>query len=362
MTDLPRHDGLADRFRAHARALIDGGRSPLYAALMAAAADDLDAGGVVARLFAGVPVPRGSVPQLRLMAALHELVLSGAAPALARFYPSAGGSRSPQRAWPAARTALREHFQWVRERLPRIVQTNEVGRSCVLYAVLLWLTDRSDRPLRLLEIGASAGLNLRPDRYAYLVGEQTLGDPSSALRFDEPWRPGPDIELQDAQRRLAIVDRAGCDLAPLDPAAPNDRRRLLSYVWPDEPERLDRLAAALTVAALDPLAIATSPASRWLPDQLARRGTGELTVVWHSVVRQYVSDEEWTAVIDALREASDADPERPIVRVAMEPDRDQVRDFAVTLHGDPDGPGQTLARCGDHGPPVIWRSPAPTEA
>lgn len=192
MTDLPRHDGLADRFRAHARALIDGGRSPLYAALMAAAADDLDAGGVVARLFAGVPVPRGSVPQLRLMAALHELVLSGAAPALARFYPSAGGSRSPQRAWPAARTALREHFQWVRERLPRIVQTNEVGRSCVLYAVLLWLTDRSDRPLRLLEIGASAGLNLRPDRYAYLVGEQTLGDPSSALRCASTSRGGPD--------------------------------------------------------------------------------------------------------------------------------------------------------------------------
>lgn len=354
MTDLPRHDGLADRFRAHARALIDGGRSPLYAALMAAAADDLDAGGVVARLFAGVPVPRGSVPQLRLMAALHELVLSGAAPALARFYPSAGGDRPPLRAWPDARAALVGHFDWIRERLPRTVQTNEVGRSTVLYAVLLWLTERCGRPLRLLEIGASAGLNLRADRYAYLVGDETLGDPRSGLSFRQPWQPGPDVDLAAAQRRLRIVHRAGCDLSPLNPCSAEDRRRLLSYIWPDEPERLKRLEAALTIAAQDPIAIASRSAGRWLPDELARRGADELTVVWHSIVRQYVSDDEWAAVIEALREASAADPQRPIARVAMEPRRDHVIDFAVTLHGDPDGPGQTLARCGDHGPPVEW--------
>jgi hypothetical protein len=208
VTKPPAGRTLADRFRAHARALVTGGRSPLYAELMAAAADDLDRGGVVARLFAGLPAPRGSVPQLRLMAALHELVLAGSVPELARFYPSAGGERPPQGAWPWARAALNDHFDWIRERLPRTVQTNEVGRSTVLYGVLLWLADASERRLRLLEIGASAGLNLRADRYAYDVGEAMLGDPSSAVRFQEPWRPGPQIDLAAAQ------DRCGSPIAP----------------------------------------------------------------------------------------------------------------------------------------------------
>jgi hypothetical protein len=351
---------LGDRFRAHARALVDGGRSPLYAELMAAAADDLDRGGVVAQLFAGLPAPRGSVPQLRLMGALHELVLAGSVPELARFYPSAGGESPPRGAWPSAQVALSDHFDWIRERLPRTVQTNEVGRSTVLYSVLLWLADRSERRLRLLEIGASAGLNLRADRYAYHVGEATLGEPGSAVRFENPWRPGPRIDLTAAQARLRITHRAGCDLAPLDPSLAEDRRRLLSYIWPDEPDRRQRLQAALQIAAVDPLPITRGPASEWLPAELAHRRPGELTVVWHSVVRQYVAAEEWAAVIECLRAASAAEPDRPIVRIAMEPRRDHVVNFAVSRHAEPDDPGQILAQCGDHGPPVVWIPPAPT--
>ena len=73
---------LSARFRRHADALVRSERSPLYIRLMRAAADDIDAGGVVARLFAGISTPPGSVPQLRLVGALHYLVLAGRAPAL----------------------------------------------------------------------------------------------------------------------------------------------------------------------------------------------------------------------------------------------------------------------------------------
>ena len=69
---------------------------------MRAAADDIAAGGRVADLFASVPNPSGSLPALRLLAALHHLVLAGRAPELAAFYPSAGGTRAPADAWPAA--------------------------------------------------------------------------------------------------------------------------------------------------------------------------------------------------------------------------------------------------------------------
>jgi hypothetical protein len=68
---------LADRFRRHAEGLVRANRSPLYIRLMGAAAEDIDRGGEVARLFEGIDAPPGAVPQLRLLSALHYLVLSG---------------------------------------------------------------------------------------------------------------------------------------------------------------------------------------------------------------------------------------------------------------------------------------------
>src|ERR1700733_1342978 len=122
-------DGLSRRFRRHAAALVRSGRSPLYVRLMGSAADDIDGGGVVARLFAGIATPPGSVPQLRLVGALHYLVLAGHAPALAAFYPSAGGVRPVEGVWPVAEAVMEEQFDLVRARLHRTVQTNEPGRS-----------------------------------------------------------------------------------------------------------------------------------------------------------------------------------------------------------------------------------------
>jgi hypothetical protein len=101
--DAAARASLADRFRRHADALARGGRSPLCIELMRGAAADLDRGGVVADLFAGIASPPGSVPALRLLAALHRLVLAGSAPRLAAHYPSAGGTRPPAGAWGARR-------------------------------------------------------------------------------------------------------------------------------------------------------------------------------------------------------------------------------------------------------------------
>lgn len=73
-------------------------------------------------------------------------------------------------------------------------------------------------------------------------------------------------------------------------------------------------------------------------------------------MRQYVADDEWTAIEAELRTAA-ADHDRPVVRVGMEPPLGGTLRFLVTLHTGPDDPGRQLARCGDHGPPVSW-SPA----
>lgn len=348
---------LQTRFRRHAGSLVANHRSPLYARLMYGAADDLAAGGVVADLFEGISTPPGAVPQLRLMAAMHQLVLSDGAPDLARFYPSAGGTEPPDDSWAAAENALRANFDWIKG-LGLTVQTNEPGRSAVLFAVLLWLTDRYRLAIRLLELGASAGLNLLADRYCYVAGGEVYGEPTSSLRFEEPWRPPPPIRLRDAAANLRISDRAGCDRSPLDPREAEDRMRLVSYIWPDEPDRIRRIEAAMDIAARAPVPVIRGDASEWLPGALAGRRAGELTVVWHSLVRQYVEPEEWVALQSALREARAAAPELPIVRVGMEPDLDHLAAIELAIDEPGDASPIRLAACGDHGPPVIWERSA----
>jgi hypothetical protein len=344
---------LPARFRRHADMLVRSNRSPLYIRLMRAAADDIERGGPVARLFAGIPAPPGSVPQLRLMGALHYLVLSGQAPGLAAFYPSAGGREPADGVWPAAQATIDEHFDEIRARLHRTVQTNEPGRSAVLFGGLLWLSDRHRRPIRLLEVGASAGLNLLADRYAYLVDGTTLGDPASPLRFTDPWVPPPPIDIEATAAQLRITARAGCDLAPLDPARPEDQITLLSYIWPDELHRIERMRAALAVAAADPVPVTSSSGSEWLPGALAAAKDGELTVVWHSVMRQYVEPAEWEAIERAL------DGRPGVVRLCMEPDFSQRAPMQLTVHDPAHAPARLLAVCDDHGLPIRWETYSP---
>jgi len=352
---------LAERFRRHADALDRGRRSPLYVELMRGAATDLDGGGVVRELFDGIPVPPGSVPTLRLMAALHRLVLVGRAPRLASHYPSAGGTKPPVDAWPSAAATQRERFDEVRERLTLTVQTNEPGRAVVLYCVLLWLSERHRLPVRLLEIGASGGLNLLVDRFAYRVDGVLLGDVASPLVFDEPWEGRPVPDPSAAARSLRISRRAGCDLAPLHLASAEDRLTLRSYLWPDELDRLGRIDAALDVAARYPPRVAACAAERWLPRVLAPPRAGELTVIWQSVVRQYVPADAWAAIEQAIEEAAGAaTPEAPLAWVTMEPDGHPLSRFALRATTWPGGVRSRLADTGDHGPPVRWHRSAPS--
>jgi hypothetical protein len=341
------------RFRRHADMLARSGRSPLYIELMRSAAQDIEHGGAIARLFDGIDAPPGAVPQLRLTAALHYLVLSGQAPELAAYYPSAGGERPPDEVWPAVLDTVAEHFDQVKERLLRTVQTNEPGRSAVLFAGLLWLTERHRRPIRLLEVGASAGLNLLADRYSYRAGGLQLGDPASPLRFVDPWVPLPADDLSGAAAALRIVARAGCDIAPLDPSRPDDQLTLLSYIWPDELHRIERMRAALSVAARDPAPVAAQRGSEWLPGALGAGEAGELTVVWHSVMRQYVEPEEWAAIERAL----DARPD--VVRLSMEPALDRTAQMQLTVHDPAGAPARRLAVCDDHGLPIRWDTYSP---
>ncbi len=337
---------LVERFRAQARQCAEHG-SPLTAALLEGAARDYTQPGPVRDLLAPhAEDPSGSVPSLRLAGALHRLVLERRAPGLALHYPSVGGTAPPEQAWAAAREVVAEQTAELRSGLLRPVQTNEVGRAAVLFGALGDLP----QPLRLLEIGASAGLNLHADRFAYDTGDEVLGDAASPVRLVRPWSGRPRSGTPQ------IVERAGCDRAPLDPSSPADRLTLTSYVWADQVERFERLRAALQVAGAHPVPVETLTASAFLERELAEPRPGVTTVVWHSLVWQYLHVDERAAVDRALTEAGRrATPAAPLARVSLEPDRFvEGHRFLVRRTVWPGGHDTVLGTAKGHGPPVVW--------
>jgi hypothetical protein len=125
--------------------------------------------------------PPGSVLGLRLLGAVHRLVLEGRLPELAREYSRP--DPDPAEVWRLFAEALSEHAGALRPLIERTVQTNEVGRSAALLPGFLRIAQHTGLPLRLLEVGCSAGLNLRWDRYRYEAGDFAWGPCDSPLRL-----------------------------------------------------------------------------------------------------------------------------------------------------------------------------------
>jgi hypothetical protein len=337
---------LADRMRAHAR-----DEQHLYGHLMRAMADDWERGGPVREICAGwEDAPAGSVVQLRLLAGLFRLVLRGEAPELLAYYACLGGTAPPQEAWPEVRRVLAVHVPELREALEVAPQTNEPGRSSALLVGLFASVERSGlSEVRLFEVGASAGLNLLVDQY-WIQGEGwTHGPGDSAVRLYDAVR-GP-VE----PRAVAIVERRGCDLAPIDPRSEEGRLRLRSFVWPWQLTRHDRLAGALEIASRHPVAVDRAGAADWLEARLdPPPDPATVTVVWQSVTGQYWPRDEVERVDELVRSAADR---MPIVRVAMEyPPEDAPPGGPTLTMSAGGGPAEVIADVVDHGGPVTARA------
>ncbi len=343
---------LADRIRHHGNAMRPG----LYQTLLLAMADDWEAGGVVREIL-GDDAPSAAVVQLRLLGGLQRLVLSREAPELAMYYASLGGTASPEHAWAAVEPVLRAHIPELREALLLAPQTNEVGRSAALLIGLFDAVRRSGMSrVRLLEVGASAGLNLLVDHFHFSGTGWSYGPSTSPLQLTEV------SEGVVEPIEFTVVSRRGCDLSPIDASSMDGRLRLTSFVWPDDLHRHERLRAALQVAVAHPVSVDAAPASSWLAAQLAQADPDVLTVVWHSITRQYWPLAEIQAVDAAVAQARTS---MPIAQIAMESPVSaadgKVRlgyrppELTVQLSipgGGADSVPKLIATIGDHGIPV----------
>ncbi|MEU0883003.1 DUF2332 domain-containing protein [Lentzea sp. NPDC005914] len=356
---------LAELFAADARAPRD--RSPLTQRLIEDAAADLGRGGVTTKIMAGSARDRdGTMPGLRFAGAVHRLVLEGRAPGLAKHYPSVGGQPNLETLWEDALPALNEHADLLRQRVQATtVQTNEPARSAPLYGGLMVAAQEAAKAagrtvpfcVRLLEVGASGGLNLRPHHVGYRLDDGTvLGDPDSLLVFDPQWTGRPPADLS---HRLRVVGRAGCDLTPVDVSTEDGRLHLSSFVWADQVDRLNRLRDALDLAATDPVKVDRSAGPEWLAKHLARAERDVLTVVWHSVVWQYVSPADRAMGRSVLADAAaKATPTTPLALLVFESRRsDEAPDgyrFELLLKLWPADISLHLGHGAGHGAPFTW--------
>ncbi len=286
----------------------------------------------------------GQRPQNMLMAATHLLVLKDPELPFARFYATVRGddAEPPGRAGEEFGAFCAEHREAIAKTLhERLVQTNAPGRGAALRLAMHEIARRVEAPVGFLEIGASAGIQLRFDSWAVDTAGRRFGPADAPLTLGVEWRsddPPPDLDaIPPIDRRLGI------DLHPVDVTDPEERLWLQALVWPEHRDRFAELAAALEVIAEDPPEIIRGDAI----DVLPQLDLGDLPlVVFHSMVRMHVPADR-RAAFDAAIEALGA-PRRRLLHVSLEL-APQIAKATLLALRDSQGPDRDIALVEGHG-------------
>jgi len=340
----------AAEFRQQADFCAADEASPVYARLFEDIAEALPGDTALQSILGPHFRSKDHLLPLRLGGALHFLALSGNAPDYAVLLPSCGGTPIGDRLWPAARAALFANATRIARMLERPPQTNEVARSAVLLPAFLRIARTTGCALSLLEIGASAGLNLNCDRYAYRFGAQCWGSGRPVIACESR---GATVPLDGVPQ---IVARRGCDTSPIDVADPAAVQRLKAYVWPDQIARFARLDEAIAVMRAFPVTLDRANAENWIGECLARRPPDIATVIYHSCFWQYLDEAARTGIRFAIEDAGKrATATAPLVWLRFEP-RTHNSNFMLTLSLWPDGTTEKLARAHPHAAWIDWRA------
>ncbi|HWF00459.1 MAG TPA: DUF2332 domain-containing protein [Caulobacteraceae bacterium] len=360
--------GLSEAFRLQA-GVCEAMGSAFHARLGRLAADDLDAGGPIAEVMGAwrdAPARRAleDAAPLRLLGAIQDLSLSGEAPSVTAQFPTPRAPGDAEAAWGALLALFPAVAPRLREFVGHEPQTNEVMRSACLLPGFIAIARATGLPLRLIELGASAGLNQFWDRFAYDYGERLhWGDAASGVRLTP--------QLRGARPRIdgevSIASRLACDRAPVDIRDPLARRRLQAYVWPDQFERLERLDAAIAIALQGGVEVRPLDARAFVVAEADPR-PGVASVIFHSIFWQYLSLDDQASLSAAIHAAgARASDQAPLAWLRMEP-RDSLTFAVLSLTLWPGGAERQLATSHPHGAwidfaewtaraPSRWRAP-----
>lgn len=323
--------------------------SPLYSRLAAGIAGDSELLTLAQRATSG-PEPN------LFLSAVHSLLLGGAGHPVARFYPNlAEGTPEGGDPYPTFRSFCVEHREEIEEIIStRRVQTNEVRRCALLLPAFGLVAERTGKPLSLVEVGASAGLNLLFDCYAYDYGEgNRRGDPGSPVRICCNVRGNHEVPLPG--HLPAVASRIGMDLNPLDVRDPASALWLRALIWPEEyAHRVPLLEAAISVARDEPPRLLRGDALDLLPEVLNNIPTGTIACVFHTFTINQFSEEARERFDDLLRDHA---TRRGLYRVSVEWIGANAPLLRLAFYEDNAEKVTLLARCDDHGEWLEWTDP-----
>lgn len=224
--------------------------------------------------------------------------------------PTATAATAAGDPWPVFRDLFFDRFEALAATMTsRVIQTNEVGRAAPVLVALTEVRERFGRPLGLIEIGASAGLNLLVDRFGFSFppGATRVGDPRSPVQLRCEVR-GADRPPVAQPADLAITGRLGIDPRPVDVTDPDDRRWLAACLWPGRHDRSAHLTAALELARADPPEVRPGSALDLLDAAIAEIPPTTVPCVISTWVLAYLSKDDRNAVHALLaRHGADRD-------------------------------------------------------
>ena len=287
------------------------GVSPLYEAMARAAA------AMPVAMVLAAQRENAQPPVNMLFGAIHRLLQGGDDHPLRAFYPMlTDDPRPPAEVGPV----LADYVESRADRLAPIiaarrVSTNEVGRSAALFVALSRGLARLGQsgPLALIDVGASAGLNLYPDRIGYDFGNGRRTGPADApLVLPVPLEPA---DAPAPHSLPTVIARTGVDLFPLDPANAEDAAWLRALVWPEAAERMARLDAALMLARAEPHRMVQADAVEAIAKLVAEQPPEALACVTHSIMMYQLPEAARRSFHERLCEASRA---RPVLRASLE--------------------------------------------
>jgi hypothetical protein len=333
------------------------GYSPLYERIAASVARDPDILELVRRAPPACHLP------LSLLAAVHALLLAGFDHPLAEVY---AGRSDADPAPLFADVCRRRPDELIELMVARPVQTNECGRSALIGPALTWLAGRDLGPLALVDVGASAGLNLIGDRYRLDYGSFGATGPRDSPVVVECRVEGGDPPV--ARTLPDLVARVGIDRSTVDLSDPGDVRWLLACVWPDT-GRLERTRAAVELARRDPPTVRKGDANELLLGVLDELPSGTLRVVCTTWSFSYFSLEQRAVFEELLSDASRRGPVAwlcgdgtavgplPAVRADDAPGEPADQFLGVELVTDGEREPVVLARVHPHGSWLEWCAP-----
>jgi len=296
----------------------------------------------------GNPHPKGDALALRLAGGLHAIIRRNPHFELAQFYKKPENARHPDFI-KYVLGFIRQNDEELVTWLDNAPQTNEVARSSIIFAGLSVISEKYHMPLSLYELGASGGLNLQCAEFAYQFDGKEFGNRTATLKLEPDWEGHTPPE--DA---VSVVTRRGCDLNPLSVTNDQDCEKLIAYLWPDQPGRIERVLAAVEIARHSPPRLDKADAADWVETVFTKSLVkGKVAVLYHTIAQNYFPRPVIKRIEAAIKMISnEATSETPLAWLSFEfEDRD---DPQLRLRTWPDEKDLILASADPHVYGVRW--------